>query len=160
MASALVALATTTLASSSATVSFSSISGAYRDLRLVALYQPSATSNQMTMKLNGDSGSNYPQVIMAGNGSTTQSGASTGTDFSPVIMAAVPSSNWVTYTADIMDYTATDKHKTVLIRSSHAGEVGALAGRWANTAAVTSITLTGAPNLNAGTIVTLYGVTA
>lgn len=160
MATALVALATTTLASASATITFSSISGAYRDLLLEVTYQPSAASNQMTLKLNGDSTASYVQAIMAGNGSTTQGGGTTGTDFSPVIMAAVPATNWVVYTANIMDYAQTDKQKAVTIRSSHAGEVGALGGRWTNTAAVTSITLTGAPNLNAGTIATLYGVTA
>lgn len=156
---AFVALYSTTLAAAAASVSLGGFSSAgYRDLRIVVQYQPSATANQMTMQLNADTGSNYAQVIMAGNGSTSQSSASTSTNFSPVVMAAVPDTNWVVYTADIMDAFVTDKQKTVLIRSSHAGEVGALAGRWANTAAVTTITFGGAPNLKAGSTFTVYGI--
>lgn len=156
---AFIPLYSTTLAASTATVTIAGIpTTGYRDLRIVVQYQPSATANQMTMQLNADTGSNYSQVIMAGNGSVTQSSSSTSTNFSPVIMAAVPSTNWVVYAADIMDAFVTDKQKSVLIRSSHAGEVGALAGRWANTSAVTTITFNGAPNLNAGSIINVYGI--
>jgi hypothetical protein len=62
-----------------------------------------------------------------------------------------------------MDYSATDKHKTGLIRDN--GQQGsdlavrAYAARWANTAAITSIQyFTTAGNLNTGFTLSLYGV--
>jgi hypothetical protein len=61
-----------------------------------------------------------------------------------------------------MDFSATDKHKTFLSRNGQAaGLVIATAGRWANTSAVTSMSV----NINSGTFSTghtfnLYGVIA
>jgi hypothetical protein len=64
--------------------------------------------------------------------------------------------------ANIMDYSATDKHKTILTRGNGTSDaVIAFANRWANTAAVTSVaasTLTG--TFNSGTTISLYGVIA
>ena len=61
-------------------------------------------------------------------------------------------------TASFMDYSATDKHKTVLIRANHPGETVACAGRWANTAAITSITINTASTFVIGSVFSLYGI--
>jgi hypothetical protein len=61
----------------------------------------------------------------------------------------------------IMDYSATDKHKTSLARSNRADSgVDASAIRWANTAAINSITLlqTNGRTLEAGATIALYGI--
>jgi hypothetical protein len=65
-----------------------------------------------------------------------------------------------------MDYSTTDKHKSVLVRENTAGSsttlVVAKAGRWANTSAITSIYLfvSGGYSFATGTTVALYGVVA
>jgi hypothetical protein len=87
----------------------------------------------------------------------TGSAASTENGF---IVEQSPSGNDMNL-IQIMDYSANDKHKTVLIRQSEAnlGNVTATAARWANTAAVTSITfLLVGGNLQAGTTISLYGI--
>lgn len=160
MATALVALATTTLASASATVTFSSISGAYRDLRLVITGSTSNNSD-IQMRFNGDSGANYSFVYMGGNGSSAASGSNTGQP--GVVLDAYfwRSTDQSMIVADIMDYTATDKHKTVLSRNNvTAGGTDAFANRWANTAAITSITLVSTWNWNVGSTFSLFGVSA
>ena len=62
-----------------------------------------------------------------------------------------------------MDYSATDKHKTMLSRGgSSSFGVGMNAGRWANTSAVTSVLVIGQSGLDfaAGSTFYLYGIEA
>jgi hypothetical protein len=72
-------IATTTLGSAAATVTFSSISGAYTDLIVVANLAQSAGSNSLRFRLNGDTGSNYSATILRGYGSTANSVIDTST---------------------------------------------------------------------------------
>jgi hypothetical protein len=60
----------------------------------------------------------------------------------------------------IMDYSATDKHKTVLSRANRASSgVDAIAGRWASTSAITSIKyFASGRTLDIGSTVALYGI--
>jgi hypothetical protein len=62
--------------------------------------------------------------------------------------------------AHFMDTSATDKHKTVLTRFNDAGnEVAAAAFRWADTNAVTSITIgQDSGSFNIGSTFALYGI--
>ena len=62
-----------------------------------------------------------------------------------------------------LDASATDKHKTFLVRSGSAGksEVGAFAMRWADTTAISSLAIyTGANNFAIGTTFNLFGIVA
>lgn len=164
MATALTPLATTTLASASATVTFSSISGAYRDLRLVTTTRHASQGqpyNQLRFRFNGDSGANYNFVSMKGTGSTTESSSATNqVELALFFDAPNTSSSFSPIITDIMDYSATDKHKTSLIRLNDAEvSVQAIAGRWASTSAINSITVY-APTDNwvAGSTFSLYGI--
>ena len=131
-------LGDTTLATSSASVTFSSIPSGYKDLVLVADYAPAGASVGCNFRLNSDLGSNYYTVLMQGNGSTAGS-YSSGPDDRTV--------NWSAGAGlkifNIMDYTATDKHKTALARENQGGSVVAYAYRWASTSAVSSIEILG-----------------
>ena len=155
-----VALATETLSGSDASVTFSSIPATYRDLIVVANIDASAFSD-FRVRVNGDTGSNYPSVRMQGSGSTAASAtfdltffrfngnSDMDTDFSFVSIIQV------------MDYSATDKHKTFLVRSNSSSGVDAHAGRWANTDAVTSLEVfpsTG--TFEIGSTFSLYGIEA
>jgi hypothetical protein len=146
-------LATVTLASNTSTITFSNIPATYRDLILV--YAGTLTANNgMNVRFNGDTASNYTRVIMLGDGSGTTSAAQTEALFMEAGTAVS------TATLQIMDYSATDKHKTVLGRHGPTNNiVVAVAGRWANTAAITSIAVSPSVHQMAtGSTLSLYGI--
>ena len=153
-------LATKTLTATATSVTFSSISQAYRDLVLVVSGTASAgSSRSLFMRFNGDAGTNYSTVSMQGNGSTAASSTSTLAQTFGGFLGATSRTSNVT---QIMDYSATDKHKTVLARHDDAstGEnTLARASRWANTSAITSIYLVpNADSIAIGSTFTLYGI--
>ncbi len=157
MTAAWVPLATTTLSSSASSVTFGSISGSYRDLVLVVqAIHASSTSNYGIFRVNSDTGSNYSYVHMQGTGSATSSGAAT-TNFG-FLNFLNTSSNQISV-SHFMDYSATDKHKTILTRcDSPFSRTRAEAVRWSNTDAITSITIAAdSGNLAAGSTFSLYG---
>lgn len=61
----------------------------------------------------------------------------------------------------VMDYSATDKHKTSLIRIDSTNTTSAIAQRWASTTAVNSLTFSiGSGVFAIGSTFSLYGVIA
>ena len=151
------ALATRTLTSTAASVTFSSIPATYRDL--IVIYQGSTSAVAgVIARVNGDSGSNYTLVRMIGNSSGAISSAATDSYF-PMVYSGNPQS--ALSILQIMDYSATDKHKSALTRTTHTSQsvVEALASRWANTAAITSIAISGG-TFTVGSTFSLYGVIA
>jgi hypothetical protein len=150
------ALATTTLVSSASSVTFSSISGSYRDLLLIAQPKSSSTIG-IVVRFNSDSGANYSFVRMNGNGSSATSNSytsQTSIDLADSLAAGGDSG-----IMQIMDYSATDKHKTVLVRSDSPSDVTrAIVGRWANTSAITTVAVTTSGTMLSGTTLSLYGV--
>lgn len=147
-----------TLASSASSVTFSNIPATYRDLILVSNNLGTANNTGSVVRFNGDSGSNYSRVFMYGTGSVSSSGADTSTSMNLVF----PRTTVGVFQLQIMDYSATDKHKTVLNRTDTSEYVvWASAGRWASTSALTSIYL--APESGSwatGATFNLYGVIA
>jgi len=160
--SAIVPLANITLSSTQATVTFSNIPNTYRDLRLIISAATSANSNNI-FRLNGDSGNNYVGIYATGNGTSPSTGTEGGTfmnlDSSAFTTTVVGETN---HLWEINDYSATDKHKTILGRTNRAaGAVDMHVGRWVSTSAVTSITLlpyTGGYTWSAGSTFALYGI--
>jgi hypothetical protein len=148
-------LATVTLGGSAATVTFSSIPATYRDLILVT-ENTRSTSTNTRARFNSDTGSNYSYVTMTGDSSGAASSAATT---NAVIICPTTTGTQLGI-LQIMDYSATNKHKTALSRASTGTvEVTALANRWANTAAITSIqVLTGAGTFQTGSTFSLYGI--
>jgi hypothetical protein len=160
-------LATVTLASTAATVTFSSIPATYRDLILVVANLSATAANTLYARLNGDTGSNYSFVIASGtsSGATSPSSASNSNGlFMGAANTGLPITSPSQAILQIMDYSATDKHKTALGRYGSTGpsEVEMSATRWANTAAVTSLVVRIAPSgsFNSGVSFSLYGVIA
>jgi hypothetical protein len=152
-------LATVTLGSSAASVTFSSIPATYRDLVLVVAGTTTGSAG-LRMRLNNDSGTNYSYVNMYGVASAGSETASSQNILFPGVVT-LSSGQRFTYTAQVMDYYATDKHKTVLYRANenNAAAVSANASRWASTSAVTSIQLSlSANSYDTGTTVNLYGI--
>ena len=157
------ALATTTLGSAASSVTFSSIPATYRDLVLV--FQGTVTGSQGNnfLYFNGDTtGSNYSWIRMLGTGSSTASDTAPNDGSKPSVSDVAPTTiNQVII--QIMDYSATDKHKTRLSRSDQStSTVIAYASRWANTNAVTSIEYSAGSGTNwsSGSTFSLYGIEA
>lgn len=160
--SAMTALATITLASAQATVTFSSISSAYRDLRLIVNNKMVNGGASCDIRFNSDSGSNYSSVYVYGLGYGSGTSGVATTNYGYVDVLGTDTTIPSLFTVDIMDYSATDKHKSAISRGSNpTAGVQMSAIRWASTAAITTVTLsTGSGNYAAGTTMTLYGVSA
>ncbi len=151
-------LATVTLGASASSVTFSSIPATFRDLIVVLSVKSSGGNNLARARYNSDSGSNYSRVFMRGDGSSATSAAETDTG---AFIADVDSTNFFVQTTSIMDYSATDKHKTSLSSTTRGDRVQAFANRWANTAAITSVQVVISSNtFDAGSTFSLYGVIA
>lgn len=157
-----VALATQTLGSAAASVTFSSISGSYTDLVLVN--QSGLPSDYAKLTLNADTGSNYSYTSLYGTGSAAGSNRISG-DTSIL-------TNWYAYypstvgnsvgIINIMNYSNSTTYKTVLCRSNAAvAGVEAIVGLWRSTAAITTVTLTaGSGTFGTGSTFSLYGILA
>ena len=158
-------LDSTTLASSASSVTFSSISQDYRDLVLVINVKGASGSSTIGVaaRFNGDTSGNYSYVTMQGDGSSANSYSSTGETYASFVTGILPDeTNAGLFIAQIMDYSATDKHKTMLSRGNQASdEVGASANRWASTSAISSVTTlctNPADNFATGSTFYLYGI--
>jgi hypothetical protein len=149
------ALAEITLSSTDSEIVFASIPAGYRDLFLVGNYGASSSGFAGKAYLNSDTTSgNYTSVRMVGNGSTTESNSNGGS-----IRWEVQATANSQVKLEILDYSQTDKHKTVLVRADNAGAATeASASRWASTSAVTSVTLAFGTTFTSGSTFCLYGV--
>jgi hypothetical protein len=152
-------LATVTLGTAVSSVTFGSIPATYRDLVLVYSSSYSTSGGEATLiRVNSDAGSNYSTVRMFGTGSSTGSDTNPNPPSTNGIEGGFELSNCI---FQFLDYSATDKHKTVLGRPDRSSAVVATASRWANTAAITSILIKpNTKNFAIGSIFSLYGIEA
>jgi hypothetical protein len=145
----------TVLGSSASSVTFSSITQDYRDLVFVIEPSNTASGGSIANTFNSDTtDANYYYVRMKGDGSSTSSNNSN----SRFIGFTGYSGSKALVEFTILDYSATDKHKSYLSRYSiGTAEVAAVAGRWANTSAITQVTFEGT-TFNSGSTFYLYGI--
>jgi hypothetical protein len=157
-------IATTTLGSAAASVTFSSIPATYTDL--VIVINAGASSNEdIGMRFNSDSGNNYSSTVLAGNGSTTSSGRiSNASNIGLTSNAFMTTSLNQNTIVSVMNYSNTTTNKTALSRANNsANGVDAIVGLWRNTAAINTILLYGrnsGHNFLSGSTFTLYGIKA
>jgi hypothetical protein len=158
-------IATTTANGSSTNITFSSISGSYTDLRLIILMGATNSGNTFNLQFNGDTGTNYSQVEIWGDGTSASSArrASQNSLFIVGSRVGAPTSITNISKLDIMNYSNATTFKTLLNRQD-AASAGTLAmvGLWRSTSAITSISIdsNGAGNIVSGSMFTLYGITA
>jgi len=158
-------IATQTLVTAAASVTFSSIPSTYTDLVIVTNFAMSANDRYAHyVQVNGDTGSNYSRTILYGTGSSAGSARQSNntsmyfgtwsTDMDTTDRAAT--------NIFFNNYSNTTTFKTAIGRYSIASvEVGAGVGMWRNTAAITSINLaTSGDNYIVGSTFTLYGIKA
>ena len=154
-------IATTTLGSAAASVTFSSIPSTYTDLVIVinGAYVSSEDASP-GLRFNSDSGSNYSETGLDGNGSS----ASSFRDANATSAILGSMSNTISTTIiNIMNYANTTTYKTSISRGNNsANRVRAYVAMWRNTAAITSIQIitNATPNFATGSTFTLYGIKA
>ena len=150
-------LASNVLSSSASSVTFSSIPATYRDLVLVV--SPIATGGDFNsnIRINSDTGSNYSRVGMSGDGETATSFSATAAFILGVIASTSSPPTLGVY--NFMDYSATDKHKTIISRYANPSATSAFAFRWANTSAINNLEIyASANNFASGSTFYLYGI--
>jgi len=160
------ALATVTLASSASSVTFSSIPATYRDLILVARFTTATSGTTFDVRLNGDSSTSYSHVGMNGrsNGANSFSFNNTG---SCQLLGNAFGTSAAQCIFQLMDYSATDKHKTALSRAQSEENgtamnlTNAYAVRYPSTSAITSLSchsFSGSVSFATGSTFSLYAV--
>ena len=162
-------IATYTVSSAQASYTFSSISGTYTDLVLIASAKSSlTTTTQVKLTFNGDTTTNYSWTRLLGDGSAASSARGTSQAYVEVGYIAGNSGTVQPdmFILNIQNYSNATTYKTFLSRwqSMNAANayVAAVVGLWRKTPeAITSITLTPtSANFETGSTFTLYGIKA
>ena len=163
MASTYTPIATTTLGSAEASVTFSSL-GSYTDLVLIVAAQPQTNNDALLCRFNSDTGSNYSYTALSGNGSAASSYRESNKSQGFRIANGFPNStSFGLSIVSILNYTNSTTYKTAIARGNNAGtQADAFVGLWRNTAAITSITIVpeSLDTLLTGSTFTLYGIEA
>jgi hypothetical protein len=152
-------IATQTLSSTVATVTFSSIPATYTDLVLVSSITTTGTA-AILVQFNGDTSYIYSQTLIEGNGSVVASSRSTGENQFSIAYSSANTTPYVSI-ANFNNYANTTTYKTGLSRSSAASaSVLAYIGLWRSTAAINSILLScsASASFTSGSTFTLYGI--
>jgi len=164
-------LADTTLGSSAASITFSSISQVYKDMVYIldARGDQAATAENVSGQFNSDTGANYDTQYVAGNNASAVGGNSLGqTSFA--IWATIPDANaprantfGVAHIL-IPNYTGTTAEKCYVSTVGYADSTATntyartVAGSWRSTAAITAIKSIAGGNFVTGSRFTLQGI--
>jgi len=163
-------ISTTVLSSTSASVTFSSIASTYSHLqiRVAARTDRNFGVDNLGLRFNSDSGSNYYTHFLYNNGSSNTSaalGVNSWIYAARLPDASIAANAFGSSVIDVLDYKSSNKNKTIrsIYGSSTTGTYpwnGLTSGIWVNTSAITSISVlpvTG-PNFVAGSRFSLYGI--
>jgi hypothetical protein len=158
-------IATTTLATTTTSITFSSISAAYTDLILIltARWSGIGTSSSITIRINGDTGTNYSQLRLYGDGSTINTDRQNNIDYLQIALNNIDNTTPTLSTVNFLNYSGST-YKTIL--SAEAADLNGsglssrFCGAWRNTAAINSILINAVSSwsFRTGTTATLYGI--
>ena len=161
-------ISTSLLSTTTASVTFSAIPATYKHLqiRVVGRYTAATSISNLTLRFNGDTGSNYGYQSMRGQGSTITSDAP-GSYQTSLLTGDMPgasasASGYGSSFIDVIDYANTNKIKTTKTFGGNAAyqDVFMFNGTWNNTAAISSILVSDAvtsASFASGTRISLYG---
>jgi hypothetical protein len=153
------AIATQTLGSAAASVTFSSIPSTYTDLVLVISAQDT-TNNSFSLICNSDTGTNYSRTRLLGDGSVTTSARTTNATSITFNYIGQSGSIFSASIVSLMNYSNSTTYKTILGRSNAATSgTSAAVGLWRSTSAINSIEI-GTVSFTAGSTFSLYGIAA
>ncbi len=159
---------TVKLKNSASSVTFSSIPSTYSHLQIRGTVKSNTTgAGDLSIRFNGDGGSNYARHTIQANGSTasapnagiSQTSIRIADNFLPPTSEA---SIFGVFILDILDYTDTNKLTTVknIYGSDRNGSglFGMHSGFWNNNSVITSIEIIGETSFNVYSSITLYGI--
>ena len=156
-------ISTQTLGSAAASVTFSSIPQTYTDLVLVAHPLCTAANDYMKVNINSDTGSNYSQTSLYGNGGSALSGRVSNSTFAYLSWLYI-GTNPSVIVVNFQNYTNTTTFKTFIFRDSSSTHPGtaSVVSLWRSTSAISYLTIarTGGGNFDTGSTFTLYGIKA
>lgn len=143
-------IATTTVGSGgTSSISFSSIVSTYKHLQIRFLWNGSGGSgdNNIALRCNADTGSNYTLHDLNGDGASAGAAGVTGIGFARIGYYADNTTNGCVGIVDILDYTSTNKQKTIRslngYDSNGSGKIRLNSSVWlpGTIAAITSLTI-------------------
>ena len=163
-------IATTTVGvGGTGTITFSDIPSGYKHLQIRAFGQTNRGSVAFDggkMTINSDTASNYSNHGLTGTGSAAGSGSllSTYMQLPWVGFGTTTGSNWGGAVIDILDYTDTNKYKTIRALGgadgNGSGYITLTSGNWRSTSAITSVSFTpdGGTTFSQYSSFALYGI--
>jgi len=161
-------ISTTTLATATASITFSSIPQTATDLYLVVSHRNAGGANQdnLLLRINGSSANTYVSLQLYGNGSSTFSGSQTATadNYTYSNSASSTSNTFASTQYYIPNYALTGTKNwsvdTVFENNATTGYQQIIATLYnTSVAGITSITLSSGYNLVTGTTASLYTIT-
>lgn len=148
-------IATTTLGSAAASVTFSSISGSYTDIILVGT-GTLATSGTLNIKFNNDTSSLYSRTEVYGDGSAAASYRESNQSTQNFANWDTAGSNFI---MQLQNYSNSSVFKTCLTRYNRPSSlIAANVILYRSTTAISNIVITGGYNIQTGSTFTLYGI--
>ena len=155
-------IATTTLGSAAADVTFSTISGSYTDLVFIITGGSSSAAN-LFMQFNSDTGSNYSATALSGSGSAAFSSRASSETYARLLDYGYLENNLKgVFIVNIQNYSNTTTYKSLLTRGNNTDNgTGTSVALWRNTSAITTVKIfPGSGNFLSGSTFTLYGIKA
>lgn len=156
-------IATNTLGSAAASVTFSSIPATYTDLVVIVSAKTTSSAQNLLMRINSDTGTNYSTTLMTANGSATGFARTTNaTQGALDNYGYVDTANHNITIINLMNYSNTSAYKTWLSRANNsANGTTALVGLWRSTSAIDAVQIYISSNtFVAGSTFNLYGIQA
>jgi hypothetical protein len=154
-------ISTQTLGTAVPTVTFSSIPATYTDLVLVFSGVIGSGVQNMEIRFNGDTTTNYSETRLFGTGGAVSTDRTSSTN---QIRVGNIYTTQTTTIIQVFNYSNTTTFKTILSRSNNSGNVVSVhSGLWRKTPeAITSILVrpAGGVNFSIGCTFALYGIKA
>lgn len=161
-------IATVTVGSGGATtIDFNNIPQTYTHLQLRTFARRGGTggSTGINATFNGDTNTNYGQHYIEADGSTAAAGNNVPLSLFGIVDISGGSTTanvFAVGVADILDYTNTNKYKTVRgltgVDTNGAGGITFRSGLWRSTSAITSMSLTVTSGFAQYSHFALYGI--
>lgn len=127
-------------------IEFTSIPDTYKHLQLRFIARNDTGISGLIIRFNSDTSSSYARHRLTGDGSSAAAGAGTSITYGEILsQSGIPSatSTFAVSVLDILDYTNTNKYKTVRSLSGYdsngAGGIALESDLWMNTNAISSI---------------------
>jgi uncharacterized membrane protein len=154
------AIATNTLGSAAASVTFSSIPATYTDLVVVVNASLTTGSANMNLNFNNDTSALYSATWVGGNGTSALSSRNTGNTLMVTTYYGTLQTTIGTFVLNVMNYANTTTNKTLLARMNNTIDgTSATVGLYRSTSAINRIDLiTGSSTFTAGSTFTIYGI--